>query len=157
MFLTALSPFGHIPIEDFFFLQVMSIPLFPEGTGLVEDCQTSLGIILDDSITQHMLFELAIDVQGRFSSKTQQRVEFCKLLRRILQDVPTDDSQMEVLWRKVLRMLEAYRKSIKTAQKKRKFDRNWSPDSNPGLRRQLEAPFQINPPQVLRISNALPL
>ena len=123
--------------------------LFPEATGFVEDCQTSLGIILGDCITQHMLFELAIDVQGRFSSKTQQRVEFCKLLRRMLKDVPTDDSQMEVLWRKVLRMLEAYRKSVDTAKKHRKFDKNWSPESSMNLRLQLQVPFQINPPQVL--------
>ena len=89
MLLTALSPFGHIPIERFFFFQVMPMALFPEATGFVEDCQTSLGIMVDDCITQHMLFELAIDVEGRFSSKTQQRVEFCKLLRRMLKDVPT--------------------------------------------------------------------
>ena len=46
-------------------------------------------------------------------------------------------------------MLKTYRESVDTAQKNRKFDANWSPDNNPGLRLQLEDPFQINPPQVL--------
>ena len=46
-------------------------------------------------------------------------------------------------------MLEAYRKSVDTANKNRKFDANWSPNSNPGLRLQLQDPFQIDPPQVL--------
>ena len=75
MLLTALSRFGHIPIEDFFFFQVMSIPLFPETTGFVEECLRSVGIMLEDSITQHMLFELTIHVQGEFSQLTTYSVD----------------------------------------------------------------------------------
>ena len=129
------------------------MPLFPEATGFVEDCQTSLGIMVDDCITQHMLFELTIHVNGKILSNKQKEVEFCRLLSRMLQNVPTEDGPMRVLWARVKRMLEAYRKSVKTAQKHNQFDAN----SNPGLRQQLEAPFQIDPPQVLVISNALPL
>ena len=149
MLLTALSRFGHIPIERFFFFQVMSIPLFPEATGFVEECQTSVGFVLEDSISQHKLFELAIHVQGTFSSFSSRKVQFCKLLSRMLKNVPTEDGPMEVMWMRVLRMLKIYRKSVDTAKKNRKFDANWSPESNINLRVQLQAPFQINPPQVL--------
>ena len=72
---TALSHFGHIPIERFFFFQVMSIPLFPEATGFVGECLRSVGIMLEDSITQHMLFELTIHVQGEFSQLTTYSVD----------------------------------------------------------------------------------
>ena len=93
MLLTALSRFGHIPIERFFFFQVMPIPLFPEATEFVEECQTSVGFVLEDSISQHKLFELAIHVQGTFSSR---KVQFCKfILSRMLKNVPTED----VPWR----------------------------------------------------------
>ena len=149
MLLTALSHFGHIPIERFFFLQVMPMALFPDETGFVGDCQTSVGIRMDEIISHHQLLELVIHVQGRLCSEKENRIEFCRLLSGVLKNVPTDDSPMEVLWRKVVRMLEAYRALIKTAQKKGKFDCLWSPQSNPDLRKQLEATFQINPPQVL--------
>ena len=62
------------PLKDFFF-QVMSIPLFPEATGFVEECLRSVGIMLEDSITQHMLFELTIHVQGEFSQLTTYSVD----------------------------------------------------------------------------------
>ena len=149
MLLTALSHFGHIPIERFFFFQVMSIPLFPEGTGFVEDCQTSLGIILDDSITQHMLFELVIHVQGRLCSEKQKGIDFCGLLSGMLNDVPTEHAPMKVMWEKGKRMLKTYRESVDTAQKKRQFV--WSSENKiiMKLRQQLQVPFRINPPQVL--------
>jgi len=135
----------------------MSMALFPEATGFVEECLTSVALLLDDNITHQQLFELAIHVQGEFSSKKEQGVEFCGLLSGMLQNMPTEDDSKRALWKRVTRMLDAYRKTIDTAQKNRKFDANWSPDNNPGLRQQLENPFQIDPPQVLRISNALPL
>ena len=125
------------------------MPLFPEATGFVGECLMSVGIMPEDTITRHKLFELAIHVQGGFSSKKEQGVEFCGLLSGMLQNVPTEDGPMEVLWRRVTRMLEAYRISVDTAKKNRKFDANWSPESNINLRVQLQAPFQINPPQVL--------
>ena len=125
------------------------MPLFPEATGFVGECLMSVGIMPEDTITRHKLFELAIHVQGGFSSKKEQGVEFCGLLSGMLQNVPTEDGRIRVVWKGVLRMLEAYRKSVDAAKKHGKFDANWSPDSNPGLRQQLEAPFQINPPQVL--------
>jgi hypothetical protein len=145
------------PLKDFFFLQVMSIPLFPEATGFVEECQTSVGFVLEDSISQHKLFELAIHVQGTFSSFSSRKVQFCKLLSRMLKNVPTEDGPMEVMWMRVLRMLKTYRESVGTAKKKRQFV--WSSEYKiiMKLRQQLEAPFQIDPPQVLVISNALPL
>ena len=127
----------------------MSIPLFPEATGFVEECLRSVGIMLEDSITQHVLFELTIHVNGKILSNKQKEVEFCRLLSGMLQNVPTEDGRMRVVWKGVLRMLEAYRISVDTAKKHGKFDANWSPDSNPGLRWDLKAPFQINPPQVL--------
>ena len=125
------------------------MPLFPEATGFVGECLMSVGIMPEDTITRHKLFELAIHVQGGFSSKKEQGVEFCGLLSGMLQNVPTEDGRMQVVWKGVLRMLEAYRISVDTAKKNRKFDANWSPDSNPGLRLQLQVPFRINPPQVL--------
>ena len=123
--------------------------LFPEATGFVEECLTSVGFVLEDNITHQQLFELAIHVQGEFSSKKEQGVEFCGLLSGMLQNVPTEDDSKRALWKRVTRKLQAYRQTIDTAQKKRQFDANWSPGSNPGLRQQLEDPFQINPPQVL--------
>jgi hypothetical protein len=67
----------------------------------------------------------------------------------MLQNVPTEDDPMEVLWRRVTRMLKIYRESVDTAQKKRQFV--WSSEYKiiMKLRQQLEDPFQINPPQVL--------
>ena len=56
----------------------MSIPLFPEATGFVGECLRSVGIMLEDSedsITQHMLFELTIHVQGEFSQLTTYSVD----------------------------------------------------------------------------------
>ena len=97
--------------------------LFPVSTGFVELCRMSLGFSLDDSITQHELFELAVHVQGEFpSSITQQGVEFCGLLRGMLKNVPTEDVEMRVMWRRVMRMLVAYKKTVDTAQKHGKFD-----------------------------------
>ena len=125
------------------------MPLFPEPTGFVEECLTSVAIMLDDKITHQQLFELAIDVQERFSSQKEQGVKFCGLLSGMLQNVPTEDGRMRVMWARVIRMLEAYRISVKTAQKHGKFDANWSPESNINLRQQLQVPFRINPPQVL--------
>ena len=149
MSLTALCRFGHLLIEDFFFLQVMPMALFPEATGFVVECQTSVGIMMYDNITHHQLFELAIDVQGRFSSHKDNYVEFCRLLSRILQNVPTEDNLMRVIWRQVLRMLERYNDLIRAAQSNKNFDRLWSPESNNDLCLQLEKPFQIDPPLVL--------
>ena len=131
--------------------------LFPDETGFVGDCQTSVGIRMHEIVSHHQLLELVIHVQGRLCSEKENRIEFCRLLSGVLKNVPTEDAPMRVMWKKVVRMLEAYRKSVKTEQKHGKFDRLWSPQSNPGLRLQLEDPFQINPPQVLVISNALPL
>jgi hypothetical protein len=127
----------------------MSIPLFPEPTGFVEECLTSVGIITENTITCHKLFELAIHVQGRFSSKKEQGVEFCGLLSRMLQNVPTEDDPTEVLWRRASRMLVAYRKSVDTAQKHKEFDPLWSPGRNDNLRQKLQETFRIDPPQVL--------
>ena len=127
----------------------MPMALFPEATGFVEDCRTSVGIMLDDSITQLMLFELIIHVNGKILSNKQKEGEFCRLLSGMLKDVPTEIGPMRVLWARVLRMLEAYRTSVNTAQKHRMFDDLWSPESNAALRLQLQVPFQINPPQVL--------
>ena len=123
--------------------------LFPESTGFVKLCQTSVGIMPDDNITRHQLFELVVHMQGRVCSEKEKVIEFCGLLSGILKDVPTEEAPMRVLWKRVVIWLEAYRASIKTAQKHGKFDRLWSPQSNPDLRKKLEAPFQINPPQVL--------
>ena len=131
--------------------------LFPESTGFVKLCQTSVAIMPDDNITHHQLLELVIHVNGKILSNKQKEAAFCGLLSGMLKDVPTEEAPMRVMWKKVVRMLDAYRKSVDTAQKHGKFDRLWSPQSNPGLRLQLEDPFQINPPQVLVISNALPL
>ena len=101
----------------------------------------------------HVIFVLTIHVNGKILSNKQKEVEFCRLLSGMLEDVPTEDGPMRVLWARVKRMLEAYRKSVDTAKKNRKFDANWSPGSNPGLRLQLQDPFPINPPQVLVIRN----
>ena len=127
----------------------MSIPLFPEATGFVEECLESVGIMLEDSITNHQLLELVIHVQGRLCSEKQKGIDFCGLLSGMLNDVPTEHAPMKVMWEKGKRMLQAYRKTIDTAQKHGKFDANWSPVNNLGLRVQLQDPFQINPPQVL--------
>ena len=116
------------------------MPLFPEATGFVGECLMSVGIMPEDTITRHKLFELAIHVQGGFSSKKEQGVEFCGLLSGMLQNVPTEDGRMRVVWKGVLRILEAYRTSVRTAQKNRKFDANWSPGSNPGLLSNLKIP-----------------
>ena len=121
MSLTALSRFGHIPMERFFFFQVMSIPLFPEATGFVEECLESVGIMPEDSITNHQLLELVIHVQGRLCSEKQKGIDFCGLLSGMLQNVPTEDGRMRVVWKGVLRMLKTYRESVDTAQKKRQF------------------------------------
>ena len=75
MLLTALSPFGHIPIERFFFFSGMPMPLFPEATGFVGECQMSVGIMPEDSITNHQLLELVIHVQGEFSQLTTYSVD----------------------------------------------------------------------------------
>ena len=129
------------------------MPLFPEATGFVGECLMSVGIMPEDTITRHKLFELAIHVQGGFSSKKEQGVEFCGLLSGMLQNVPTEDGRMRVVWKWVLRLLKTYRESVHTAQKKRQFV--WSSENKiiMKLRQQLEAPFQIDPPQVLVISN----
>ena len=149
MLLTALSHFGHIPIERFFFLQVMPMALFPDETGFVGDCQMSVGIRMDEIISHHQLLELVIHVQGRLCSEKENRIEFCRLLSGVLKNVPTEDDPMEVLWRRVTRMLKTYRESVDTAKKNRKFDRLWSPENNFPLRQKLQLPFQIDPPQVL--------
>ena len=144
--------YGHLaifPLKDFFFLQVMPMALFPESTGFVKLCQTSVAIMPGDNIAHHQLFELAIHAQALDQTFSSKKVEFCKLLGHMLKNVPTEDGPMEVMWMRVLRMLDGYKKSIDTAQIKGKFDRLWSPQSNPDLRKKLEAPFQINPPQVL--------
>ena len=74
----------------------MPMALFPEATGFVGECQTSVDTMLDYSISQHKRFELVIHVQAldqkTFSSK---KVEFCKLLSHMLKNVPTE----EVRWR----------------------------------------------------------
>ena len=44
----------------------------------------------------------------------------------MLKDVPTEEAPMRVMWAKVLRMLDVYRKSVKTEQKHGEFDRLWS-------------------------------
>jgi len=36
--------------------------LFQEATGFVKECLTSVGIMPEDSIPEHQLFELAIHV-----------------------------------------------------------------------------------------------
>ena len=125
------------------------MPLFPEATGFVGECLMSVGIMPEDTITRHKLFELAIHVQGRFSSKKEQGVEFCGLLSRMLKNVPTEDGPMRVMWAKVMRMLVAYRKSVDTAQKHKEFDPLWSPGRNDNLRQKLQETFRIDPPQVL--------
>jgi hypothetical protein len=127
----------------------MPMPLFPEPTGFVEECQTSMGFVLEDNISQHKLFELAIHVDGEFSSNKQKEGEFCKLLSRMLKNVPTEDGPMRVMWAKVMRMLVAYRKSVDTAQKHKEFDPLWSPGRNDNLRQKLQETFRIDPPQVL--------
>ena len=127
----------------------MPMALFPEATGFVVECQTSVGIMMYSMITHHQLFELAIDVQGRFSSQKDNYVEFCRLLSRILQNVPTEDNLMRVIWRQVLRMLERYKELIRAAQRNKDFDRLWSPDRNDDLRKKLQETFHIDPPQVL--------
>jgi len=67
----------------------------------------------------------------------------------MLKNVPNEVALMRVMWAKVMRMLDAYRKSVDTVQKKRQFV--WSSENKVmmDLRQKLEAPFQINPPQVL--------
>ena len=45
------------------------MPLFPEATGFVGECLMSVGIMPEDTITRHKLFELAIHVQGDFLQK----------------------------------------------------------------------------------------
>ena len=91
--------------------------LFPEPTGFVEECLTSVAILLDDNITHQQLFELAIHVQGSFSSIKEEGVEFCGLLKSMLNNVPTEDDEMRVLWRRVLRMLKDHRKSVARSPK----------------------------------------
>ena len=127
----------------------MSIPLFPEATGFVEECLESVGIMPEDSITNHQLLELVIHVQGRLCSEKQKGIDFCGLLSGMLNDVPTEHAPMKVMWEKGKRMLKIYRESVDTAKKKRQFV--WSSENKiiMKLRQQLEAPFQINPPQVL--------
>ena len=149
MLLTALSRFGHFPLKDFFFLQVMPMALFPESSGFVKLCQTSVAIMPDDNITHHQLFELVIHVNGKILSNKQKEAAFCGLLSGMLKDVPTEEAPMRVMWAKVLRMLDVYRKSVKTEQKHGEFDRLWSPENNFPLRQKLQLPFQIDPPQVL--------
>ena len=109
------------------------MPLFPEATGFVGECLMSVGIMPEDTITRHKLFELAIHVQGGFSSKKEQRVEFCGLLSGMLQNVPTEDDPTEVLWRRVTRMLVAYRKSVDTAQKHKDLNRPVALTPTPGI------------------------
>ena len=135
----------------------MSIPLFPEATGFVGECLESVGIMPEDSITNHQLLELVIHVQGRLCSEKQEGIDFCGLLSGMLNDVPTEHAPMKVMWERVTRMLKTYRESVHTAQKKRQFV--WSSENKiiMKLRQQLEAPFQIDPLQVLVMSNALPL
>jgi len=53
------------------------MPLFPEPTGFVEECLTSVGIMLDDNIPHQQLFELAIHVKGEFSSFNNFFCGFC--------------------------------------------------------------------------------
>ena len=146
MLLTALSRFGHFPLKDFFF---MPMALFPESSGFVKLCQTSVAIMPDDNITHHQLYELVIHVNGKILSNKQKEAAFCGLLSRMLKDVPTEEAPMRVLWAKVLRILDVYRKSVKTEQKHGEFDRLWSPGNNFPLRQKLQLPFQIDPPQVL--------
>jgi len=43
--------------------KAMPMLLFPEPTGFVEECLTSVGIMLDDNIPHQQLFELAIHVK----------------------------------------------------------------------------------------------
>ena len=123
--------------------------LFPEATGFVKECLVSLGMMREDTITLHELFELAIHVQGRFPSKKEEGVKFCGLLSGMLQNVPTEEDSTRALWKRVTRMLVAYRKSVDTAQKHKEFDPLWSPGRNDNLRQKLQETFQIDPPQVL--------
>ena len=128
------------------------MPLFPEATGFVGECLTSVGIRvgirMDEIITHHQLLELVIHVNGKILSNKQKEAAFCGLLSGMLKDVPTEEAPMRVMWAKVLRMLDVYRKSVKTEQN-REFDRLWSPENNFPLRQKLQLPFQIDPPQVL--------
>jgi len=134
----------------------MPMPLFPEATTFVEECQTSVGIYLVDSITKHMLFELVSHVQGTFSSEKAKGIQFCGLLSGMLKNVPTEDGPMRVIWARVQRMLQDYKDLIRAAQSNKNFDRLWSPERNDDLRQKLQETFQIDPPQVLVTSNALP-
>ena len=125
------------------------MPLFPEATTFVEECQTSVGIYLADSITKHMLFELVSHVQGTFSSEKEKGIQFCGLLSRMLRNVPNEDGPMRVMWKRVQRMLQAYKDLIRAAQSHQNFDRLSSPERNDNLRQKLQETFQIDPPQVL--------
>ena len=87
----------------------MSIPLFPEATWFVEECLESVGIMPEDSITNHQLLELVIHVQGRLCSEKQKGIDFCGLLSGMLNDVPTEHAPMKVMWERVTRMLKTYR------------------------------------------------
>ena len=125
------------------------MPLFPEATEFVGECLESVGIMPEDSITNHQLLELVIHVQGRLCSEKQKGICFCGLLSGMLNDVPTEHAPMKVMWERVTRMLKTYRESVHNAQKKRQFV--WSSENKiiMKLRQQLQVPFRINPPQVL--------
>ena len=89
--------------------------LFPESSGFVKLCQTSVAIMPDDNITHHQLFELVVHMQGRVCSEKEKGIEFCRLLSGTLKDVPTEDAPMRVLWKRVVIWLEAYNKTVDTS------------------------------------------
>ena len=125
------------------------MPLFPHATTFVKECLMSVGIMPEDTITQHKLYELVIHVQGTCSSEKDKGIQFCGLLSGLLRNVPNEDGPIRVMWARVQRMLLGYKDLIRAAQSNKNFDRLWSPESNNDLCLQLEKPFQIDPPLVL--------
>ena len=72
------------------------MPLFPEPTGFVEECLKSVGIITEDTITCHKLFELAIHVKGEFSSFNNFFCGFCWCLSVFVTVILTATGNMSV-------------------------------------------------------------
>ena len=84
-----------------------------------------------------MLFELVSHVQGTFSSEKEKGIQFCGLLCGMLRNVPNEDGPMRVMWKRVQRMLQAYKDLIRASQSNKDFDRLWSPERNDDLRQKL--------------------
>ena len=131
--------------------------LFPESSGFVKLCQTSVAIMPDDNITHHQLLELVIHVNGKILSNKQKEAAFCGLLSGMLKDVPTEEAPMRVMWAKVLRMLDAYKNQLTLHRKRESSTVVGLHKATPTFVRNLKLTSKSTLLRYLIVSNEFPL